>query len=293
MFLIQSLAFINLACCSLGPESMVDYCSDTLSNGKFIFTCPDLECDVEWDYFVVRHVASVSATASQLEEFDTLVSENYLQRNSKMLQCPGCMTWCFKDDVSNCVDCPICRQKYGLGSRFCWCCLGRWRGESRGKFCGNVNCDGVDRRIIILAVCPDRLIVGRWCPSIRGCPKCGLLIEYLECCTQMNCRGCKHYFCFFCLKGANTKLELTCYPWVSQCQIAARQTALPGLWHLWVHVKETLRNIFNIILYLTAVIPFLWVRKVLKVLKVLLVMKVLQEGAEGQLKLLMCGTAWN
>ena len=210
---------------------MVDYCSDILSNGKFIFTCLDPKCDVEWNYFVVRHVASVSATASKLEEFDKLVSENYLQRNIGMQKCPGYITWCFREDTSNnCMECPVCQQTSGhRESWFCWCCLGKWKSGVGGKNCGNLNCNGVDKRIAILANCPDKLILGRSSPSIRGCPKCGLLIEYLEFCSQMNCRACKHFFCFFCLKGANTKLELTCHPYKSQCQIAARQTVLPGM----------------------------------------------------------------
>ena len=209
---------------------MVDFCSDTLTKGKSIFICPDPECDVNWDYFVVRRVASVSTSGSELEEFDRLVSENYFQRDIAMQKCPVCMTWCSREDASNnCVICPVCRPTSGQGSMFCWCCLGNWKSELMGKKCGNSNCDGVDKRIGILSDCPDKLILDRWSPSIRGCPKCGLLIEYLDFCSQMNCRACKHYFCFFCLKGAKMKAELTCHPYNSLCQIAARQTVLPGM----------------------------------------------------------------
>ena len=100
------------------------------------------------------------------------------------------------------------QSQKGVASNFCWVCLGKWKGTREENNCGNWSCNGIDKRIIILAECPMMQICGQSCPSVRGCPKCGLLIEFIDKCNQMQCRACQCYFCFLCLKTGSTSQEL-------------------------------------------------------------------------------------
>ena len=111
---------------------MEDFWSDVLSNGKHVFHCPTFGCNVEWPYFVVRHVAC--STTEKKQKFDMQISENYLQRSAGMQQCPGCRTWCFRAlKTTNCMECPICTEQKGVASNFCWVCLGKWKGTREEK----------------------------------------------------------------------------------------------------------------------------------------------------------------
>ncbi|ESO02547.1 hypothetical protein HELRODRAFT_143783, partial [Helobdella robusta] len=212
----------------LTPESMADYCRSILQANKHIIQCPAYTCQSEWPYFVVRHISSFALRASELEEFDIMLSERYLNRNIGIQKCPKCSTYIMKDATvkTNNVFCQIC-SKNGKKKFFCWLCLQPWLSDQESSKCGNLNCSDVDKRITILQDCPNKVILNRDAPSIRGCPKCGLLLEYKSACSQICCKGCKHYFCFFCLKGATSKALLTCDPYNSSCQIAPKQTFLP------------------------------------------------------------------
>lgn len=208
---------------------MTEHCTQILNAGKYVFSCPELGCDVEWQYFLVRHVACL--TPSQMQEFEKRISENFIKREEEGVQrCPGCDIPCIrKDKTKNCVKCLYCSKKQGVEFLFCWKCLGTWN-AGNGDICGNTRCHGIDDRVTFLASCPNMLILDKFdAPSVRGCPKCGILIEYLCWCTQMHCKGCDHYFCFLCLEGAKTKEELKCNPYESTCKIAPRQTVLPGM----------------------------------------------------------------
>ena len=41
---------------------MTQYCRTEMEKGQYIFRCPVKECDMEWDYFLVRHVANLTQT---------------------------------------------------------------------------------------------------------------------------------------------------------------------------------------------------------------------------------------
>src|SRR6218665_279448 len=157
-----------------GPNSMTSYCQSVLSRGQFKFYCPSVDeagkgnCNREWDYFLVRHVACLST--DEMKEFEKKISDNYLKKADGIQICPGCKTWCFKgDDTGNYVRCPLCRKN------FCWACLRDWFGSSNGQSCGNSDCDGRDSRTRILSNCPTKEIKGCLaCPTMRACPKCGM-----------------------------------------------------------------------------------------------------------------------
>jgi len=55
-------------------------------------------------------------------------------------------------------------------------------------------------------------------PSIRGCIRCGLLIEHAGACNNMSCKNCKCTFCFICLILGHCS---------GSCNIAPVQSSLP------------------------------------------------------------------
>lgn len=212
----------------ISQESMTDYCQSIFAHGKHEFICPYPGCNVEWQYFLVKHVANL--TQQQMKEFEARISKSELSKDKRNQMCPRCQTWCRRDDlVNNCMECPNCTVVQG-GRKylFCWACLCEWKSPGlQGNACGYPNC--LDNRIQILSTCPEKMILSRMAPSVRGCPKCGTLYEYKEFCTQMHCSACNHFFCFYCLKGATTKAGLQCIPYNSTCAVASRQTVLPGI----------------------------------------------------------------
>jgi len=214
---------------------MTLYCHSLLSEGMFKFTCPAIIdscgiCGREWPYFVVRHVACLSK--EEKAKFETSLSENYLKREIGIQQCPGCKTYCYRNDKSkNRVTCPICTHENRKSFEFCWVCLHKWMGRD-SKICGNSDCDGTDKRIGILAKCGTKNIGqhGKKCeiPTMRGCAKCGILIEYKTNCKHMTCKMCKYEFCFACLKPRPANGKWVCTAYGNECGIAVSQTSLPG-----------------------------------------------------------------
>ncbi|ESP01085.1 hypothetical protein LOTGIDRAFT_140009, partial [Lottia gigantea] len=165
-------------------------------------------------------------TKEEKKEFETKLAENYLFKGVKIQECPRCQSYCErKDSKSVRVICPICtRQKEEL-YEFCWFCLKTWLTNTTHD-CGNHGCSGEDPRIRLLRNAPKKSIVEvPNCPSVRSCPKCGLLIEHIKACKQMVCL-CGQKFCFICLKKADASGKYTCGAYNFKCQIAAIQTKL-------------------------------------------------------------------
>lgn len=131
------------------------------------------------------------------------VEVNYLNKDKGIQKCPGCLTWCFRaPETGVCVRCQMCTNKRGQHFDFCWVCLKTWRGAGAGGTCGNPGCDGRGHRLRILATCEMKEINGcQACPSVRGCPRFGLLITLKDRCAHVNCTNCRGYgYCFICLK---------------------------------------------------------------------------------------------
>jgi len=208
-----------------GPSSMEQYCLDEVRHkGRYTFQCPDSKCERVWEYFLVRHVACLDdETRSDIEKH---VVENYIKHGRGYQQCPGCNTWCSPSKNGDIrLRCPMCSQSKVKPYDFCWTCQLEWRSTSLTR-CGNEECNGKDPRLAILANAAKETIDDiPGCPSIRACPKCGLLIMWLGSCRHMTCtrKCCKNEFCFICLK-----------PWEShnkdihrQCPIAPVQVECP------------------------------------------------------------------
>jgi len=65
------------------------------------------------------------------------------------------------------------------------------------------------------------------CPSVRGCPKCGTLVEHSERCKHIKCCGCAQDFCFVCLKTPING-QWQCGAHNAECPVAPLQTTLPN-----------------------------------------------------------------
>jgi len=186
---------------------MKDYCLSRIKDGMYTFPCPGEKCKVIWDFVLVRHVASNCLDNETRSKIEKELSEISISQGRGFQQCPGCHIWCIpinKGDI--CLRCPVCSKTRSRPYDFCWACQQQWRGTGV-RYCGNEGCDGKDPRIKILHIAAENPItIGNihGCPSIRACPKCGLLIRLTEGCCQITCWGCKAQFCFICLRLRKT-----------------------------------------------------------------------------------------
>jgi len=201
-----------------GPSSMKRYCLDEVKKGRYKFPCPDPNCQRIWEYFLVRHVACFDdETRMKIEK---KVTDNYISQGQGYQQCPGCNTWCIPihhGDIR--LQCGICTRGSGEEFDFCWACQCRWRSTS-SRCCGNEGCDGKDPRLRILNTAEKKKIDNiPGCPSIRSCPKCGLLINLKEGCRHMTCTNCTAEFCFICLRRWIGKIHPPCTCMVAPVQV--------------------------------------------------------------------------
>jgi len=189
---------------------MKEYCQSRVQDGRYSFPCPHPNCRQIWEFFLVRHVACLdNQTRSTVEKE---VTENYIAQGRNHQQCPGCNTWCtpFKaGDIR--LQCPACTRSTGRPYDFCWACQREWNSTDL-KYCGNFGCDGKDPRIKILriAAAKNPITIGnvQSCPSIRACPKCGLLLSHIGGCRHMTCTCCGAEFCFICLRRWNNTFDV-------------------------------------------------------------------------------------
>ena len=62
-------------------------------------------------------------------------------------------------------------------------------------------------------------------PETRACPMCFTLIEHIEACKHMNCKGCKKQFCFICLSLQDAG-GWKCGSMSTVCNVAPRQVIM-------------------------------------------------------------------
>lgn len=217
---------------------MRSYVASIVTNGRTSVPCPyplypvpfcQVFCPAEWDYRLVRHVACF--TAEEMRDTETAMTINYIGKDPTVLYCPGCCTWCSRSDPKvGRVRCFLCSERTGKDFLFCGHCLKEWTNAVDGVGtggCGNKDCNSVEAKLEILRNSPVTQLYGGSWPTIRACPNCGILTNFLGHCTQMKCRMCDYCYCFLCLKGANSKKALKCIPYDSDCQRAPLQTVIP------------------------------------------------------------------
>jgi len=219
---------------AITPESLTQYCRSILDANKFIFYCPyvgktvtpHVYCRQEWPYVIVRRLALLSDV--EIKYFEEKISENFLLKASGIQKCPKCESFCQRIDTKNKrVICTYCSKETKKRYEFCWSCLHDWNGPGIDK-CGNEECTGIDPRLSTLKQCVKKTVVGvAKVPSIRACPKCGMLIEHTSACKHMVC-PCGAQFCFICLKE-KSGTTWSCGTFNSVCPIASIQTKIVGV----------------------------------------------------------------
>lgn len=212
---------------AIGAESLTEYCRSVLSSGKLEFRCPHMNpkpCDELWEFSFIKACAAL--TTEEQREFETKLSINYLSNFIGMQQCSNCQSYCARiNEKTVRTLCPVCTIKSNSAVEFCWSCRRTWQ-TSKTIDCGNLNCPSEDPKKKILRECNEKDISGVKCPSIRACPKCGLMIEHTDGCKQMQCT-CKQKFCFLCLQMANNQGSYVCGTNYNKCERAPAQVEIP------------------------------------------------------------------
>lgn len=219
---------------AITPESLTQYCSSLLKEGKWRFFCPHITrdqpakyCNQEWDYLQIRRLAAL--TEDEKEEFEDKIAKNHLFKGLGIQECPKCKSMVERKDKKDVqLRCTVCSEKDGKTYEFCWHCLKEWYNQNSRTQCGNADCSGEDKRLKALRECPRKKIgVVEGCPCYRACIFCGSLIEHTEACKHMHCR-CGKDFCFVCLKPRDNN-GWKCGGSGDSCLVAPVQTMIPGV----------------------------------------------------------------
>jgi hypothetical protein len=225
-------------------EALKYLCRSALNDGKPAIMCPGTcNCNVKWEFFVVRHVLQAAMTPDELNTMSEQLNRAYILRpTADIRQCAACQTYCTRDFSEewvgnrNRVVCRVCTRKSETVIEFCWLCGLRWI-SGDDAHCGNASCDGPQRSLRVLANCPlmTKPDYMKGCPSTRACPRCGTLIEHNEGCKHMTCTRCGLEFCFICLRVKRPEADggwpASCrspYGYgAAACRVAVRQTTIP------------------------------------------------------------------
>ena len=212
---------VKHSCC---PGCLMDYCWSEVGNDrlKTAISCP--LCSTEWDLGVVKRYAG--AVDREVALLGKSLSENVICRDTNIIECPGCSSYCERKNQTNSqVICLMCK-KQGKKPEFCWHCMEPWTNQNSYQDCGNASCNAAG----ILAQiqnAPLKQVVGVTCPSVRLCPTCGASIEHNNGCKQMKCKVCKSEFCFICLRK-RVSGSWQCGGYNTRCDPAPVQTKVPN-----------------------------------------------------------------
>lgn len=189
----------------VSPTPLTEYIKLELAAGKFTIHCPFSDpnnplakCNKEWPYKELRKLACL--TLEEKAIIEKKLTENLLVKSPKITQCRDCGAYVERRNVpgANRITCQLC-TRLNQATPFCFKCMHIWT-TNLIDFCGNAACS-VDSRIEVLENASMREFYGTYLsPSIRACPKCGILVELVgipACRTVMCLCGVK--FCFICL----------------------------------------------------------------------------------------------
>ena len=210
---------------SISPDGLMDYCWSEISLGKSEIKC--CLCKTEWLMEVITKYGG--ATKVELKQLEVGLSNNYCNKNDKIQQCPGCSSFCERQDPSKaCTRCVVC-SKPKSEYHFCWNCLKPWKTQVHASSCGNDNCGDVERKLQILSQSPKvevGYIKGLKTYKTRACIRCGTLIEHGGQCKHMTCKVCNQEFCFICLQP-RVSGSWICGSYKTKCEPAPVQTTIP------------------------------------------------------------------
>lgn len=209
----------------MSSDGLLDYCWNEIKGLKYEIKCPI--CSDTWSLDDIRRFGR--ASDMELKQLEMGFSRNFCLKSTDIKECPGCHSFCERQDKSNaCVMCIICSKKNKSNFHFCWHCLRTWQAALGAASCGNSGCNA-GQQLAILKNSPkvDVEFLNIKIYKHRACPNCGTVIEHDGGCKHMMCTACKKEFCFVCLR---TKMEgsWSCGSYNTSCQLAPIQTEIPA-----------------------------------------------------------------
>ena len=168
-------------------ECIVNYCTTRPDDGTrtFPLRCFHQECDQPLS---LRQVHSL-LTEEQLKPILSESLRDHIKRHpAEFAHCPGkkCSKLYRKSDTNNSQQ--LCNECL---ASFCACC--------GVDFHFGMSCEEYQERII-----RDERDMALWMEAngAKRCPSCTAVVQKIEGCNNMECPGCKTYFCWVCLATA-------------------------------------------------------------------------------------------
>ena len=211
------------------PSCLLEHAWDTVNcKNKTVIPCSVQECNAEWSLKVIKKFGN--ANKEEMKRFQEKLSENAINNDTGIWECPGCKNYCCRTSpFNNRIECTICTEMGKNPKSFCFRCHKTWKNTTSHTICGNSGCDDSSFLSILREaplVTPSYLPTSIQTPSKRACVGCGLIIELAGQCKHMTC-PCGTGFCFVCLEkkvGDSWK----CGSYRDVCTPAPRQSQRPN-----------------------------------------------------------------
>ena len=204
------------------PTCVVEYSWNEANSG----TKTEIKCsqnEGEWKFSIIKQYGSISD--NEMNALKNKLSENFINSNPDIRNCPGCGCYCErKDKAKSRVYCRVCAREK-KEAEYCFHCSKPWKNNASTTECGNADCD-TQAVLDIVRTAPYKEIIGVSCPSIRLCPKCGSKIEHKRYCKHMTCPTCSTKFCFICLRTQQCGVW-QCGEYYNKCAVAKIQNVIP------------------------------------------------------------------
>ena len=177
--------------CHQSPRSICDVCvyqhiqqtfqsllTDTLN-------CPELACQLPFDYHTIRAILLLNNNHKLLERYDRFTIHHQLEQMDEFIWCSNvkCQMGQFNEggEANNIVTCRSCRHKTCFTHKTPWH--------------AGLTCQEHD-----LTIGGELKASLHWLhQNTKTCPKCSSQIEKNDGCDHMTCIKCQHEFCWCCL----------------------------------------------------------------------------------------------
>lgn len=186
-----------------------------MSKNTVEITCYTPGCLKQWS--MTEIIQKADMTKDEALFYNNKISLNaLLQKEKDISECPKCGQFCQRQGKGENVRCISCRA-----FEFCWICKSPW---SSNHACIKLRCDLENIQRILNTAPLKKLDYAeiKNVPSIRLCPKCGVLIQHAKMCKQVKCENCETEFCFSCLTVCVDK-SLKCTGYQKKCNVSPVQ----------------------------------------------------------------------
>jgi len=157
--------------------------------GCIYMHCPQHKCSQVIPQTVITRLAS----SALLVKYEMYISRKFIESNKKYRYCPA------PDCDKIAVGSGVTNVKCNCGNNFCFRC-----GDEAHEPC---SCDHLEAWN---TKCQNESETANWIlVNTKKCPQCQSRIEKNQGCNHMNCKLCKHEFCWMCMQpwsehGQNT-----------------------------------------------------------------------------------------